>query len=65
MINTVEDLINFVTEECEKNGWHHLIQVDDGKNIVGHYNVVTNSKLHGFAMAVNKMTDIYNETKIK
>ena len=63
-MKTVEELINFVTEECEKHGWHHLIQVDDGEHITGHYNVVTNSRLHGFAMAVNKMTDIYEERKI-
>lgn len=64
-MNTVNDLIDFVSEECDKNGWHYLIQIDDGESIKGRWKAVTDSKLHNMAGAVNRLADSVKEVTYK
>lgn len=59
---TREELIAFVADECKKNNWCYLMQIDDGKTIAGQYHVATNSRLHNMAREVNKLTDHYEES---
>ncbi len=58
---TKEEIIKMVSEECAKAGFYYLIQIDDGQEMSGKYNVKTNSKLHNMAKECNKLSDSYNE----
>lgn len=59
---TKEELMKLVADECAKNGWKHIIQIDDGEYISGQYNVRTDSRLHNMARAINALSDHVNET---
>ncbi len=58
---TKQELMNLVEVECKKNGWHYLIQIDDGEHIDGKYYVKTDSRLHEMANAINQLSDNYSE----